>query len=129
MQGGEVVGVVFWVSGVGNHSYNCAFQRSPSQQPLADQVHVPRRVDAKPDGGAREEHSFMGQQKRETTRYLYSAAGGHYRCFLEASSPFIQLLLQTNMYSHYLSGHPNVHIRLPGINFKIELSLTTRAHN
>lgn len=59
MQGGQVVGVVLWVSGVGNHSYDGAFQRSPPQQPLAHQLHVPRRVHAEPDGGARQEHPLM----------------------------------------------------------------------
>lgn len=86
MQRGEVVGVVLGVSGVGNHSDDCAFQRSPPQQPLADQLHVPRRVHAEPDGGAREEHPFVGQQQRETARYLNSSAGGHCALFSEARS-------------------------------------------
>lgn len=79
MQRGDVVGVVLGVSGVGNHSYDCAFQRSPPQQPLADQVHVPRRIHAEPYGGAREEHPFMGQQQGQTPRYLNGAVGRH--CF------------------------------------------------
>ena len=70
MQRGEVVSVVLGVPGVGNHSYDGAFQRSPLQQPLTDQVHVPRRVHAEPDGGAREENSFVGQQERKAARYL-----------------------------------------------------------
>ncbi len=94
MQRGQVVGVVLWVSGVGNHSDDGAFQRSAPQQPLADQVHVPRRVHAEPDGGAREEHPFVGQQQRETARYLNSSAGGHCRLFSEASSLFTAQLPQ-----------------------------------
>lgn len=79
VQGGQVIGVVLGVSGVGNHSYDCAFQRSPLQQPLTDQVHVPCRVDAEPDGGAGQQHSFVGQQQREAARDLDTAARSHCR--------------------------------------------------
>lgn len=101
MQGGKVVGVVLWVSGVGNHSYDCAFQRGPLQQPLADQVHVPRRVHIEPDCGARQQHPFMGQQQRETARYLNSAVRGHCPMFPEARTLYIIQLLQTNTYFSY----------------------------
>lgn len=77
MQRGEVVGVVLGVSGIGNHSYDSAFQRSPPQQPLADQVHIPWRIHAEPYGGAREENPFMGQQQGQTSRYLNCAVGRH----------------------------------------------------
>lgn len=53
MQAGEVIGVVLWVFGVGNNPYDCALERSTPQQPLTDQVHVPRGVHAESDGGTR----------------------------------------------------------------------------
>lgn len=77
MQGWQVVGVALRVSGVGDQSYDGALQRRPLQQPLADQLHVPRRVHAEPDRGSGQQHSFMGQQQRETARDLDPAAGGH----------------------------------------------------
>lgn len=77
MQRGEVVCVTFWVSGVGYHSYDSALERRPLQQPLADQVHVPRRVHAEADGGTREENLLVGQQQRQATRYSDSSVRRH----------------------------------------------------
>lgn len=82
VQRGEVVGVVLRVSGVRNHPYDGAFQRSPLQQPLSDKVHVPWGVHAEPDRGAREKNSFVGQQQRETARYLNCTAGDHCPVFV-----------------------------------------------
>lgn len=78
MQRGQVLAVLLGVSGVGDDSYDGALQRRPPQEPLAHQLHVPRGVHAEPDRGARQEHVFVGEQERETTRYLNSAARGHF---------------------------------------------------
>lgn len=64
----EVVGVELWVFGVWNHSYDCALERSSLQQTLADELHVPRGVDAEPDGGTRQDDLGAGQQQRQATR-------------------------------------------------------------
>lgn len=60
----EVVSVKLWVLGVWYDSNDCALERSAPQQPLADELHVPRGVHAEPDGGTRENNLGIGQQQR-----------------------------------------------------------------
>lgn len=119
MQRGEVVCVVLWVFSVGNHSDDCALQRSPPQQPLADQVHVPRRVHAESDGGTREEDLFMGQQQRQTARYLNPFVGCHCPVVSETRSLFVARTSPT-------VKAKRKHRTLPPSTFKISFSLTTR---
>lgn len=69
--------MVVGVSGVGNHSYDRALQRGSLQQPLANKVHVPRRVHDQSDSGTREENTFMCQQQRQAARYLHFAVACH----------------------------------------------------
>lgn len=57
-----------WVFGVWYHPYDCALERSSPQQTLAHELHVPRGVDAEPDGGTRQNHLGAGQQQRQATR-------------------------------------------------------------
>ena len=87
VQRGQVVGVVLRVPGVGDQPDDGALQRGPPQEPLADQVHVPGGVHAEADGGARQQHAFVGQQQREAARDLDPVAGGHRRMVYWNASP------------------------------------------
>lgn len=75
----ELVRLVLRVPAAGNHPYDGALQRGSPQQPLADQVHVPRGVHAEAAGGAREEDPFVGQQQRQSARDANSTIGRHRR--------------------------------------------------
>lgn len=67
MQRWQVVGEQLWVFGVWYHPYDCALERGSPQQPLADELHVPRRVHAQPDGGTRQDDLGVGQQQWQAT--------------------------------------------------------------
>lgn len=79
MQGGQVVTVGRGVAGVGNDADDGAAQRGALQQPAAHQLHVARRVHARPHGRAGQQDAFMGEQQRQAAGDLDGAARRHGR--------------------------------------------------
>lgn len=79
MQRGQVVTVGRGVAGVGDDANDGAAQRGALQQPAAHQLHVARRVHARPHGRAGQQDAFMGEQQRQPAGDLDGAARRHGR--------------------------------------------------
>lgn len=77
VQGGQVVAVGGRVAGVGDDADDGAPQRGALQEPAAHQLHVARRVHARPHGRAGQQDALMGEQQREAAGDLDRAPRRH----------------------------------------------------
>lgn len=79
MQRGQVVTVGRGVAGVGDDADDSAAQRGALQQPAAHQLHVARRVHARPHGRAGQQDALVGEQQRQAAGDLDRATRRHGR--------------------------------------------------